>query len=65
MTEVTRISPQYAWEETRSGRAKLVCAYGDESKCTNLLLEGSISWPSFRNHLDSIDSNQEIILYCN
>jgi hypothetical protein len=64
MTDVQRISAQEAWERVKAGGAKLVCAYGDEDKCANILLEGATSWPSFRNRLTDINANQEIILYC-
>jgi hypothetical protein len=64
MSEVQRVSAQQAWEKVRTGRAHLVCAYPDEDKCANILLEGATSWPAFRNRLADIDANQEIILYC-
>jgi hypothetical protein len=33
MADVERISAEEARQEARSGRALLVCAYADESKC--------------------------------
>jgi len=64
MSEVPRISPRQAREETQSGLARLICAYGDASKCEGILLEGAESWPNIRGRLSELPADQEIILYC-
>ncbi len=64
MSEVMKISAQEAREKTKAGQARLVCAYGDASKCENILLQGAESWPDIRGRLSQLDADQEMILYC-
>jgi len=64
MSQIPRISPEQAREETLAGRARLICAYGDTGKCQSILLEGAESWPEIRGRLSELRANQEIILYC-
>ena len=64
MIEGREIDPTQAREKVRAGRATLVCAYDDESKCTKILLEGSLTMRQLRAMLDRASKEEEIILYC-
>ncbi|MCF8105049.1 MAG: hypothetical protein K9K64_06175 [Desulfohalobiaceae bacterium] len=63
MTEVTRISPEEAREHAQSGQAWLVCAY-DEEKCRSMMLQGAMTYSEFKQELQNISPDQEIIFYC-
>ena len=62
--EVTRISPQDAYPQVRSGQALLVCAYADEKTCSTIMLEGAISLKGFESRLAGLKKDQPIIFYC-
>jgi len=61
---VERISPEEAWRDVAGGRALLVCAYDDESKCQRLRLEGAITLHDLQRRLESVPKSQELIFYC-
>ncbi len=55
-------------EEARSRMADgalLVCAYEDRAKCSRIEVDGSISLAELEARLASLDSEQEILFYCN
>ena len=58
------IDPTQAREKVRAGRATLVCAYDDEAKCRQLLLDGAISMTELRRTLPERSKDEELILYC-
>ena len=58
------IDPTQAREKVRAGRATLVCAYDDESKCKKVLLDGAISMSQLRRTLPERNKDEELILYC-
>lgn len=62
--DVARISPREAYENTRAGKALLVCAYEDPERFAALHLEGGISIQEFRARRASLPKDQEIIFYC-
>jgi hypothetical protein len=61
---VERVSAEEAWRDVAAGRALLVCAYDDESKCQKLRLEGAITLRELQRRLESVPRSQELILYC-
>jgi hypothetical protein len=63
MTDITRISVEEARRETASGRALLVCAYGDE-RCREVALEGSIPLSALAARAGILPREQPIIFYC-
>lgn len=65
MADVTRISPEQAWEDLQSDpHALLVCAYDSQEKFEANHLEEAISLSDFRERLDQVSKDQEIIFYC-
>jgi hypothetical protein len=58
------IDPTQAREKVQAGRATLVCAYDDETKCKKILLDGSITMTQLRADLDRRNKDEELILYC-
>jgi hypothetical protein len=60
---IERISVEDARIRVQSGKALLVCSYGDD-KCKGLLLEGGMLKSEFENKLSSLPKDQEIIFYC-
>jgi hypothetical protein len=62
--QVERVSPEEARREVAAGRALLVCAYDDESKCRQLRLENAISLHDLQRRVDSVPKNQELLFYC-
>ena len=58
------VDPTQAREKVQAGRATLVCAYDDESKCKKLLLDGAISMTELRRTLPERSKDEELILYC-
>ena len=61
---VERVGPGEAWRDVAAGRALLVCAYDDESKCQKLRLEGAITLHDLQRRLESVPKSQELIFYC-
>jgi hypothetical protein len=62
--EIARISAEEARREVEAGRALLVCAYDDESKCRQLRLENAIALHDLQRRVDSVPHNQTLIFYC-
>ncbi|HEX9818863.1 MAG TPA: ArsR family transcriptional regulator [Methylomirabilota bacterium] len=46
------------------GRALLVCAYEDESKCQRMRLDGALTLRELQERLATLPRSQEIIFYC-
>ncbi len=63
MREKTIDAPQ-AYRKTHEGRAILVCAYDDEDRCREILLDGAITYGEFLARVDRIPKTTEIIFYC-
>ena len=61
---VERVSAEEARRAVEAGRALLVCAYEDESKCRQLRLENAVSLQELQRRLDSVPRNQALIFYC-
>jgi hypothetical protein len=65
MTQKEReIDPTQAREKVQAGRATLVCAYDDETKCRKLMLDDAISMTELRRTLPERNKDEELILYC-
>ena len=64
MTEANRIDVHEARRRVTAGDALLVCGYEDEARCQKLALEGAIPLTEFRNRLESVPKDREIIFYC-
>jgi hypothetical protein len=62
--EVERVSVEEARREVEAGRALLVCAYEDESKCRQMPLENAIRLNDLQRRIDSVPRNQTLIFYC-
>jgi hypothetical protein len=61
---VVRVPAEDARRDVEAGRALLVCAYDDESKCRQLRLENAISLHDLQRRADSVPHNQTLIFYC-
>lgn len=64
MDQVKRIDATQAREKSRTGEAVLVCAYEDENRCRQLLLDGAMTLAEFEATLSTRSRNDEIIFYC-
>lgn len=62
--EIPRISVAEAHAKVSEGKALLVCAYGDRSKCASLGVKSGMTWVDFAEKLPELDQEQVIILYC-
>ena len=62
--QVERIGVEEARREVESGRALVVCAYDDESKCRQLRLENAVTLHDLQRRVDSVPRNQTLIFYC-
>ena len=58
-----RIDPEQAHQAAEAG-ALLVCAYDDDEKCRQNLLEGAIPLSELRQRESSLPRNQPLIFYC-
>ncbi len=58
-----RVSVDEARRQVDSGKALLVCAYGDEQKCRGLGVDGSITYNEFEGRLPALSRNQQIIFF--
>ncbi|HZO42040.1 MAG TPA: ArsR family transcriptional regulator [Methylomirabilota bacterium] len=61
---IPRIDVDEARRKVEAGQALLVCAYGDDVKCKQLELEGSITLSELQSRLPSLPKDTEIIFYC-
>jgi hypothetical protein len=64
MSEPKRVTAEEVYDELKSGKVLLVCAYEDEEKFRKLQLEGAISFNAFKSKLPSLSKDQEIVFYC-
>lgn len=62
--EPERISPRETLETVRAGKAILVCAYEEDSKCREMHLDGAIFLSELKSRLVSLPKEQEIVFYC-
>jgi hypothetical protein len=58
-----RIDPAEAREHVERG-ALLVCAYDDDEKCRDMLLEGAGTLSELKAREGSLPRDQELIFYC-
>jgi hypothetical protein len=61
---IPRVSAKDVHDKVAAGKALLVCAYGDRSKCGGLGIEAGMAWVDFAEKLPELAKDQEIILYC-
>ena len=61
---IERVRPEEARREVMAGRALLVCAYDDESKCRQLALDGAITLHDLQRRAATLPRNQALIFYC-
>ena len=62
--DIPRVSVEEARREVAAGRALLVCAYDDESKCRQLRLENALSLHDLHRRVDTLTKDQSIVFYC-
>jgi len=58
-----RISAQDAYQQVKSGKAILVCAYEKEQACKDIMLEGAITLKALEERLPELKKDQPIIFY--
>ena len=61
---IERVPAEDARRDVEAGRALLVCAYDDASKCRQLRLENAIALHDLQRRADSVPHNQTLIFYC-
>ena len=61
---VPRVAVEEARRKVTAGEALLVCAYGDDVKCGQVGLEGSITLTELESRRPSLPKDKEIIFYC-
>ncbi len=59
-----RISVQEAYQQVKSGKAILICAYEEEQACKDIMLDGAITLKAFEEKLPELKKDQPIIFYC-
>ncbi len=64
MSKPTTIDATQAREKSQQGQAVLVCAYEDDSKCGEVLLDGAIPYSQLAARLASMSKQDEIVFYC-
>jgi len=64
MAEIERIPVHEARQDVQSGRALLICAYTDEEKCGQMMLEGAMNMAELERRLPSLRKDQELVFYC-
>ena len=64
MAEIERIPVDEARQDVQSGRALLVCAYTDEEKCSQMMLEGAMNMAELERRLPLIRKDKEHVFYC-
>jgi hypothetical protein len=62
--DIERVSPQQARQQVEAGRALLVCAYEDDSKCGAMRLEHAITLNDLQRRAASVPKDQALIFYC-
>lgn len=63
-SHVERVRAEEARRRVAEGRAFLVCAYEDESKCQRMRLDGALTLRELQDRLATLPKSQEIIFYC-
>lgn len=66
MGEPRRIDPVDARVACVSGlhEARLVCAYADEDRCREFLLDGAVTLAEFEREMPALPKGQPIVFYC-
>lgn len=64
MEQVPRIDVEEARRKVETGQALLICAYADETKCSQMRREGSITLSELQSRLPSLPKHAELIFYC-
>ena len=59
-----RVRAEEARRRVAEGRALLVCAYEDETKCQRMRLDGALTLRELQERLATLPRSQEIIFYC-
>lgn len=59
-----RIDAAQAHHKAVTGQALLVCAYDDEDRCREILLDGAITLAELESKLTARPRDTEIIFYC-
>jgi hypothetical protein len=60
-----RISPEYVQRRMASNDPPLlVCGYGDDHKCSDIAIDGAITYNEFLSRLGQLPKGREIIFYC-
>jgi hypothetical protein len=63
MSEPVRVPPEEARRKVRAKEALFVCAYENDEKFKRMHLEGALSFNEFKNTINSLSKDQEIIFY--
>jgi hypothetical protein len=63
MGEAKRATPKEVYEQLKSGKILLVCAYEDHEKFKQMHLERAISLNEFKSKLPSLPKDQAIVFY--
>jgi hypothetical protein len=58
-----RISPHEAYTKVLTGKARLICAYEDEEKCKDNMLDGAESLADLKANVPS-SRDEALIFYC-
>jgi rhodanese-related sulfurtransferase len=58
------IDAAQARHKAQQGDALLVCAYEDEARCREILLDGAITLRQLRDRLDAVPADAELVFYC-
>ena len=64
MDTVERINPETARRDVQAGRAWLVCAYEDRTRCRSMMLDGAIDMDELEARLPTASKDQPIVFYC-
>jgi rhodanese-related sulfurtransferase len=63
MATAERVSTHDVWDHVQSGEALFVCAYESDEKFQQNHLAGAIPLSEFKEKLDEIPKDQELIFY--
>lgn len=64
MAEVIRVAPAEIYPRVKAGETLLVCAYDSDEAFRSMHLEGAISLKEFKDRVNSLAKDQEIVFYC-
>jgi hypothetical protein len=64
MAEIERIQVDQAHQRVQNGQTLLVCAYTEEEKCNQMMLEGALNMAELERRLPSLRKEQELVFYC-